>query len=126
MKDLLNMGVDLLVTKALSGELTAENIWMAVKGATKYRKAMAKGDVADRGLAMKCKICCGCPSIAFRDTGVERDGGVVLAGSCGPILEEHGGDKPTCGCLVSVKINGADMPAGKTRVRSEVCPQGKW
>lgn len=127
-KDLLDLGVDLLITKAKSGELTAENIWLALKGATKYRKAMHKGDVASPELAllragMQCAACRTCQQ---RDTGIERDGGIVLALSCGPLLEEHGGTEPSCGCLVGIRINGRVLPAGKTMVRSEVCPQRKW
>lgn len=128
MKEYLELGVDLLTTKALSGELTAENVWLALKGATKYRKAMARGDVASPELAyLRAGMqCAKCDAHTLRDTGIERDGGMVLAGSCGPLLEEHGGPEPTCGCLVSVTVNGKLQPAGKTMVRSESCPRRRW
>jgi hypothetical protein len=127
--NMLSLGIDVLAQKAREGHLTAENIWLAMKGAAKYRAAMLLGDVASPELAaLRAGMqCANCPSIVWRDTGLEVDGGLVFAGSCGALLEEHlDGPKPTCGCLVSIRVNGTALPAGKTMVKSEKCPQRNW
>lgn len=127
--EFLELGIDLLAAKAKDGTLGIEAIWLALRGARKYRDAMKTGDRASHELAalragMQCATC---ESRRERDTGLERDGGVVIAGSCGELLIENlKGSRPTCGCLVYVQVNGRVLPAGKTHVASEKCPQGKW
>lgn len=118
--DLCRLGVDVLSAKALAGEIGPREFWTALRGAAKYREAVAAGDVATTVVAdQRLAVCLKCPSRTVEPTSVAG----VVAGFCGPAFEET--DR-TCGCLVTIHIDGTPWAAGKTVVASEWCPQREW
>ena len=123
-RDILVVGTEELVQRALRGELTAGQLWTAIRGAERYRKAMAAGDVADEAEALRrALICAACPSRSSE----EKQAVKATAHYCGePFVARLSGSEPTCGCLVGLTVNGETRAAGKPYVRSEQCPQGKW
>lgn len=101
--------------------------WVAMNGAKTYMVAIATGDIAEEGVAM-CRFegwCMQCPSVTHRSARLSKEGTEVYY--CGPELVDNT-DKvlPTCGCLVGVTVEGIAEPGGKTVVRSQKCPQGRW
>jgi len=107
-------GTATLVQLAVRGQLRREHVWVGVKGAGLYAKAVANGDVADQPIVnvrLGPNGCGGCPSRTItNEFGYE-------AWWCGtPFVEgrdEHG---PTCGCMLQ----------GKAAVGSEACLRGNW
>lgn len=103
-------GTKTLAQLDAEGLLTAENVWLAAKGAERFAQAVARGDVADADVQAERGATCGeCPS------RTECAG----FGYCGPALVERLGPEvadPTCGCLVE----------GAAAVKSHRCPQCKW
>lgn len=130
LRQLAALGAEELFTKAKNGELRLNHLWVAAKGGEKYRAAVAAGDIADPLLAkMRADSpagCSGCPSMTITETDLVHEEGHVFKCWCGPALEEHGGPRPTCGCLVALKVNGKIVAAGKTVVGSERCGQRNW
>lgn len=119
-KDLCRLGLDVLSAKAIAGEIGPREFWTALRGAAKYRAAVAEGDIAtDCRADQRMSECLDCPSRTCEPTSVAG----VVAGFCGPAFEEL---PDTCGCLITVTIDGNPWPAGKAVVSSETCPQGKW
>jgi len=114
--ELVKLGSGALVDMALSGTIRPRHVWTAFKGAERYRRAMADGDVAVITHAEARVAKCGeCP----RRTDHPKEGGSV-AHYCGNPFEEL--DEGPCGCLVGVTVDGAMLPAAKTLVASETCP----
>lgn len=126
--ELVRYGTATLEQMALNGEIHGHNLWVAVKGAEKYRRAVVKGDLAAVDEAERRRnICHTCPSRTIRNICV--NGQSVTVSYCGPALEERLGDdfeNPTCGCIVGLTIDNVVHTGGKTIVDSEDCPQGKW
>ena len=93
---------------ALSKMLTA------VKGGARFAAAIIAGDMAAADLvAFRREVCVSCPS----RVRITVEGASAESDWCGdPLVERLGEARPTCGCLL----------AGKVRVASERCPQGKW
>jgi hypothetical protein len=122
--DLLKLGTAELVAKALAGELSAGTLWTAIRGAERYRAAMAAGDVASETEAQRrAQVCANCPSRTSRQVAALG----ADAHYCGPAFEDRTAETPpTCGCLISVTVGGKAAPAGKAMVNSERCPQGIW
>lgn len=119
--DLCRVGVTELVRKLRDGRLEAAHVWVAVRGAGKYRQAILDGDVADAETAVRrLALCMTCPSRVARLVSDD-----IEAGYCGVPFEEHFETVlPTCGCLVSCTVRGETRAAGKALVASEKCPQG--
>lgn len=98
--------------------------WVGVKGAAKYARAVALGDIASADEIMRRReICRGCNAYNVALFPAEQGGDSTDAPSawCGPALVEilHEGvpiEERSCGCLL----------AGKTAVASEECPRKKW
>jgi hypothetical protein len=115
---LIALAADELTTLALSGKLPARDVWTAIKGGRRYFAAIASGDVADDATqAARAAVCWACKSSTSRTT--QAGTGV----HCGIPFREG---KDTCGCLTAIRIEGQTLPAGKTVVASERCPQSRW
>ena len=115
---LIALAADELSSLALSGKLPARDVWTAIKGGRRYFAAIASGDVADEATqAARAAVCWACKSSTSRTT--QAGTGVY----CGTAFKEG---KDTCGCLTALRIEGQTLPAGKTVVASERCPQGHW
>jgi hypothetical protein len=123
-RDILVVGTEELVQRALRGELTAGQLWTALKGAERYRRAMADGDVAAEAEALRrARICAACPSRSSEEKRAVN----ATAHYCGEaFVARLSPPEPTCGCLVGLTVNGETTAAGKVYVLSEQCPQGKW
>lgn len=97
------------------GRFDKSMFWVGMKGAGKYIKAIAEGDVCseDDWLDRLSRHCATCESVQPDPADPSK-----RVGYCGEPLKDHTHDHspPTCGCLV----------AGKCRVASERCPQRKW
>ena len=137
---LAGLGARELIRLAESGRLSCASIWMALKSAQCFRRA-----IADHGLAparvqqIRLAVCQSCPSAVVGRRGRLTSHRIV---SCGVFHEEHlDADPPTCGCIVAmVDHKGNWTPAGKGVVArgatitvggSEVscsaeCPQGRF
>ncbi|MBS0187282.1 MAG: hypothetical protein JSS51_04390 [Planctomycetes bacterium] len=104
--------------------------WQAIKGASKYAKSIATGDVAsDEEQRRRLEVCGQCKT---RQRRRKHSGYRTLW--CGePFVPEPG---VNCGCLlaathenaaVRVTVDGQELePAGKLVVGSERCPAGRW
>ena len=129
---LARLGYEEVKRLALAGELTKDIMAVAADGAQEYLKAMASGDVASPELARmrvgsQASGCAHCPSMRITPSDIEVDGGHLFKLWCGKFGKpDMGSPRPTCGCLVGVKINGAAYPGPKVWVGSEKCPQGLW
>lgn len=119
--------------------------WVALQGAAEYAAAIARGDVADDAAAWaRGGTCAACLSKTCnqdkRLLGYTIKPRMVF---CGPALSPQPESVlPTCGCLVLVEAGPEDKPpegatpitiagreyapAGKARVGSQRCPQGRW
>lgn len=118
------LGTESLAAKALSGELDREHLWTAMDGATKYREAVAAGDVASkseqrRRLRVGCR---GCERITTERSAMPG----VTKWYCGRAFEDRTAEGGTCGCLVALRVMGRTLAAGKVVVGSERCPMGRW
>ncbi len=92
-----------------------------IVGGTKWARAIATGDRASQcDAAQRHAACCDCPSM--KTTAVPVKVGASFQ-TCGEFAQET---RSTCGCVVGVTYEGASFPAGKVRVGSERCPQGRW
>jgi len=90
----------------------ARSAMVGVHGSAKYLTALASRDWAsDAAIENRRALCLNCPT----RKRVQLPCMDAKADWCGPPLEEHK-DPASCGCLIY----------GKTAVRSEACPQGKW
>lgn len=108
------------VRMARAGELRWSQVWVAMKGAGKYLKAIASGDIRGQLEAhLFAGVCSNCPWARKYSSAID---GVDLF-FCGPRFEERG---HTCGCMVGVMQAGNEklMPAGAAWVASHACPMG--
>lgn len=97
------------------------NIRTLIKGGTKYARAVARGDACTKwNRAYRHSVCQACPSM--RTIAVPKLRGAEFQ-TCGEFAQET---RSTCGCIVGVTYKGREFPAGKVRVGSEKCPQGRW
>lgn len=120
--DLVKLGGSELVSLALRGCLRPRHLWLAIQGAERYQEAVKTGDIAEQSEQDRRALkCASCRSQCRRG----KDQVDATAIYCGPPLEEHE-HPPTCGCLVALLVEGRAVPAGKTVVASEACPQGRW
>jgi hypothetical protein len=116
---LVTLATSELIRMALAGELGPREVWTALRGAEKYRRAVADGDVADPATQQaRADKCWACPSSTSRTTAANATG--VFCGT--PFRD----GVMTCGCLVAVRIEGKTYAGGKTVVASEQCPQDRW
>lgn len=119
LSDFIGLSKDRLIELAKADELPARFVWLALKGASRYVSAAARGDVAcDNDAAARSMHCATCPTADRQSTGR----GDVCAIYCGR------GEVPgvSCGCLVAVTVGITTRAAGKTIIESERCPQGHW
>ena len=125
LQELCTHGTDELTRMALDGEITPKHLWVAMSGASAYRKAVARGDVADDDEARRrVSICAGC--LSRQDRASTRMDRVVRLWCGEPFENRRDAALPTCGCLVGITIDGAAHAGGLTVVQSEGCPQGRW
>ena len=119
-------GVHTLARLVLEGRIERRHWWVALRGAERWVRAIAAGDVADDAAARsRVAVCDRCE--ACTREGLDALAVPVTKMYCGPALEDRTGKaEPTCGCLVGLTVEGVADPAGKTMVRSERCPRGKW
>jgi len=119
---LVRVGTPELVRRAISGEMSGEQVWTAFKGAAECTKAMAAGDVAADVVAdarvASCDACSSCVRVA-KLPGVE-------AMYCGLPLTGNGEGTGTCGCLVGMTVHGRVVPACASMVGSQECGQRRW
>ena len=123
--DIIKISVPTLVRMAKSGTLRPKKVWCAVSGAGEYIAAAASGDVApERVQQERVDTCDACPSATY-DPKPDVNAHAVY---CGRAFDDRRGalERPTCGCLVGVTIDGVAYAGGKTVVASHKCPQGKW
>ena len=109
-------GGAVLVQLAIQGKLRPSHLWVGVRGAGRYAKAIASGDVASDQVVQErlCgeRGCLSCPCV----TSTTEPGGYV-AHWCGtPLTVATDDDGGTCGCLVEAKAS----------VASEACPRRRW
>lgn len=123
--ELLALGESTLVSKALAGELRPRHLWVAIKGAKKYRAAIRCGDLRGQDAADAFVATCDrCKCCTVEASYI--NGQTVAKMFCGPSFENRlDQPEPTCGCLVGLRVNGELVPGGKAMVASEKCPQGK-
>jgi len=121
---LARLGFDDLLARALAGELAPANLWLAVEGGSRYAAAVARGDLATTPVAAaRAARCSACPVRTERP--MRAGGGSV--GYCGePFTERMESAVRSCGCLVTLSVEGETVAAGKTVVESEKCPNGFW
>lgn len=116
--ELVKLAVPDLVNLALTGKLRPRHLWLAIEGATTFRSAVARGDVATWSeqlvRAGKCSRCVWAHQVPKpKIDAVAYYCGEPFKGRTNPDL---------CGCLCAMTINGRALPAGKTVVASESCP----
>lgn len=122
-KRFLRLGVDAVGQMWRAGKLDASCVWTGIMGSSKFLAALVSGHVRSESDAQACvNVCADCPSLQSWDTELPN----TVSHWCGtPSKEDH--IRKTCGCLVGVTINGGTiMPAGKTLVSTESCPQNRW
>lgn len=124
--DLAAIGTEQLARMAMDGRLRGRHLWVAFRGAQRYKAAIKKGDIADEGCQRaRAGTCDGCPS-AHRHP-IAAAGAVAIY--CGAPFEDHeepGNPAPTCGCLVAITVEGETHAAGRAVVGSLGCPQSHW
>lgn len=92
-----------------------------IRGGKRWIVAEATGDIADnREIERRHAICEGCPSLGGKR--IPKRKGARFQ-TCGEFAQET---PSTCGCVVGLSVRGRVYPAGKVRVASEKCPQGRW
>ena len=124
-KQVASLGGQEVAARLRAGQLTRRQVWGGIRGAAKYLPAMAAGRIRDEAEADACGRCCStCPSHTERP--ILLDGVAVVAIYCGTIGVEERGEKPTCGCLTAITIDGVVQGAGKACVEGMGCGQGKW
>lgn len=107
------MALETVMHLAMEGRVRPKHLWVAMKGAAKYKAALAEPNAlaSDLEAQARAEVCNRC-STKFT-TMVERDNtalgkyGRVQLTWCGKPLEETldglDGKGPTCGCLVGVR-----------------------
>jgi len=111
------MGIDTLIDMALARKLSPRMLWLAMKGAEKYRSAVAAGDTAATEVQdYRASSCAGCTTCQWVDSKMKG----VQTGWCGEPVKET---EASCVCLVSLSEHGELQPAGKVVVASEFCPR---
>lgn len=127
--DIVKLAGHELAVMAIKGELSRAHLWTAFRGASRYIRALAAGDIASPSdAANRLSVCLACPHAT---RGLEKSvaEGPAQGVYCGqPLLEQLEDDNPTptCGCPVALSINGVFEPAAKVLVGSSRCPQGRW
>lgn len=100
-----------------------KEVFLAFRGAARYRKALSRGDVSSQKTAdARAAKCYRCPS---RSSG-ERNVAGMVPYYCGSLGVETD-DPKTCGCFVAyLTMDGQVLPGAKVWVASERCPQDRW
>lgn len=126
--DLAAIGSEQLARMATAGELRGRHLWVAFRGAQRYKAAIGKGDIAgEECQRARAGTCDGCPSAHRHPMGIAAGAAAgAVAIFCGPPFEEHEGTSPTCGCLVALTVEGETHAAGRGVVASLGCVQGRW
>lgn len=128
LRDIVALGMDEIVALARAGQLRPQHFGVAARGAVRYHKAIAAGDIAsDAEQARRAAICGRCEHRRWRDVEGETK---AIASYCGDPFVDRGKGQP-CGCLVMVTVAGdvvSDHAAGKAQVASERCPlrKARW
>lgn len=118
---LLEGGIERIVDLAKADQLERRFLWVALKGAWKYARAAATGDVAHPDEQLRrVMTCAGCDAL----DRVQTSKSDIVSGYCGKT--ETTGPNPTCGCLVMMTVGITISAAGKTKVASECCPRDRW
>lgn len=109
-------GGAVLVQLAIQGKLRPSHLWVGVRGAGRYAKAVADGDVAhEKVVEQRLHGDGGCLSCPAMTSTVEAGG--YVAHWCGtPLTVATDDDGGTCGCLCEAKAC----------VASEACPRRRW
>lgn len=128
-----------------------DQAWVGLKGAGKFAKAIAEGDLAGEAESLArisgCGVgggCLDCPALQVREGTLT---GRITAWCGDPLVERLDGPKGerTCGCIVAYvprqarkALEGVEgvarralalellQPAGKTLVGTEACPRRRW
>ena len=131
--NVLKLATDELIRMARAGELGITDLWTSVKGARKWVVLLLdpRNHADDVVAEARFQCCCrACPSAQVRlvgDAKVTEHYGAVETVWCGtPSREALDAVLPTCGCLVGITVSGQPRAEGKTRVKTERCPQGRW
>ncbi len=122
LEQLATLGMQEIVASIQSGRVPIRASWVAVQGAARYRHLVAKGYKASKAeAARRAAICARCPSrhTTRGELGVEGVGTVPLVkGWCGhplmPNLRPLNPSERTCGCLVTLSIEGTGHQAPGT------------
>lgn len=117
---LVRQGTVSLARMALAGELEPKHLWVALKGAAKYREALSKGDFTSTHELNIRKGACSTCALVHNEPSAVND---VDRCYCGPPFRET---DDTCGCLIGIRVHGEFIPGGKLSVASERCPSAKW
>ena len=121
LRELVGLGMCELASRAHRGELRGRHVWVGLKGARRYHHAVATGNVAgEDDQAKRASACTTCGH--HRTRAIETATGEVGAGYCGEPFEDHEAGGGTCGCLVSVTLEGRTHAAGRAIVASLGCP----
>lgn len=122
-EQLVALGGEILARKALAGELGLRELWVAFRGAAKYREAWRRGDIAPAAVALErvSRHCATCDALTIEESRLEG----VRVGFCG---DPASPSASSCGCLVALTIErgdgAAEIAAGaKVSVASEACPR---
>lgn len=119
--DMLNVGEARVKSIAREGRLDRRQVWVIARGAWSWVVSRVEHDEAPVPIQEARMACC----VECEESTCEVVPGRGLALYCGA-AEGQGKQGPVCGCLVAMTVAGQSLPAGKTTVGREACPQGKW
>ncbi len=122
LEELATLGMQEIVASLQNGRVPIRASWVAVQGAARYRHLVAKGYKASKAeAARRAAICAACPSrhTTRGELGVRGVGTVpLIKGWCGhplmPNLRPLRPEERTCGCLVTLSIEGTGHQAPGT------------
>lgn len=121
--DAAKLGMAEVINLARARRLSGPSLWLAVRGAATYYEAILTGDIASEEVqTRRADTCASCDLRRLR-TPADID---EQAGYCGNPLNEPYAIGGTCGCLVTITVDGETRAAAKAVVRSQRCPSGKW
>jgi hypothetical protein len=113
--ELARLGSEQLAGMATAGQLRGRHLWVALRGAQRYKAAIRKGDVAGEDVqTARVWGCAACPSAVRHE--IASIGAVATF--CGTPFEEHcepGNPAPTCGCLVALTFEGEAVDEGEEK-----------